>query len=128
MFNLVHMVAVTEPFWAVLADQDGNPDVRRVVAIGTMQQMDDPEQRRVMAAYVIGDHLNPVDFDPAFVSFTDRFNDDTEQQWIVRCKAKRDELTKKAAEAEANKNKPQIIVPGERPIVPVIGDLHGGRA
>lgn len=127
MFNLVHMVAVQQPFWAVLADKQGNPDLRLVVALGTMQDLNDPDQKRIMAGYALGDHLNPVDFDPAFVGFTDD-KDGLPLLWFERCLAKRDELTKRAAEAEANKNKPQIIVPGERPIVPVIGDLHGGRA
>src|SRR5689334_15120336 len=101
---LLHLLPVMTPTFAVFADEQGNPQFRPVVAIGMMDVGTEEKPKRVAAGFAAGDRIEPADFKPNFVGYTD------EKQtgpWRDRCKAKAEEVQEKAAALKRSK----LIVP-----------------
>ena len=127
--QLFHIIAPTVPMWAVFADEQGNPRFEPVVALGTMEyskgQPDEPGYvyKRLVSGFSVNDHIESCDWKPEFVGYSTvdpetMSPDGWLAYWTDRTKAKREAIEKAKAEAEANKGKPQIIVPGQDVVNP----------
>lgn len=87
------------PLYAVLADVNGEPELRRVACFGIVET--DPEtKKRVVTAFAVGQHVESVDFMENFVSLTEENDPD---DWLNQCAAKRKELQRAATEQAKSK-------------------------
>lgn len=109
MVNLVHIVAVNTPVFAVFTDRDGTPQFEPVLCLGTMEA---EGGARIVSGFAIGDasqrHLKAADWRPNFVGYATTIEP---EKWIERCK------TKLAAwlQAEEKAKHDKIIVPDTAP-------------
>jgi hypothetical protein len=114
MLDLVHIVAVNTPWFAVFAKEDGTPEFRPVACLGTMQTPGD-NPTRVLGGFCLsgpedldkrgGSHLLAADWMRGFVGYS---TDTLPDPWLERCKVVREKL----AEADVAAAHQKIIVPG----------------
>lgn len=107
MVNLIHIVAVNTPLYAVFVKDDGTPDFRQCACLGTMEA--ENSGARIVSGFPAGgEHLEAADWKPNFVGYASSSDADL---WRERCAAKLAEMKAKAEKAKQSK----IIVPDTTP-------------
>lgn len=108
---LMQTIPMSSPLYAVLTDEGGKPDFRRVMCLGVIEvPISDEKRDRVVCGYCVGDQVMAADFLPNFVGYSE-FIDDA--AWAQRCAEKRVAVTAAAEKAKQQK----IIVPqGPKPV------------
>jgi hypothetical protein len=102
---LLHLLPVMVPTFAVFADEQGEPEFKQVLALGMMEIGTEGKPKRVAAGFTAGDHIEPADFKPNFVAFTDEKD---RARWRAACEVKANEVREKEAALKRSK----LIVPG----------------
>jgi hypothetical protein len=105
---LVALIPIQVTAYAVFAGEDGKPIFRQLVATGVMELPGKDaagKAKRVAAGFALGEHIEPADFKPNFVGFSETMNS---AEWAEACKAKRAELVEKDKLLKQSK----LVIPG----------------
>lgn len=112
---ILQLIPAYTPLWQVSAGPAGEVVFTRVVCIALAEH--DESGKRLVCPMVPGvEHITMPDGRPEHVCYV---TEPIETPGLrERCEKRRAELVEQARQAEADKNKPKIIVPGQKVVTP----------
>jgi hypothetical protein len=111
---ILQLIPAYTELWQVSAGPTGEVVFTRVVCIALAEHNETGQ--RLACPMIPGEHITMPDGRPEHVCYV---SEPTETPGLrERCEKRRAELVEQAAKAEADKNKPKIIVPGQKVVTP----------